>query len=113
MEVYDPGPGADQKPNMAATPAFYRGRNVMFEIEPAYLESFLPKRGQTLPIRLEIPLAQLPTGKYTCQIKLIMVDQTGRRFGFQRADMQIWPSQTAPATQAPADAPPAPRPSGS
>ena len=95
MEVYDPGIGADQKPSIAATLSFYRGKNKMFESEPVYLDSFLPRRGQTMPIRFEAPLAQLPTGKYTCQIDLI--DQNGHKFAFERADIQIWPAQTAPS----------------
>ena len=98
MEVYDPGLGADQKPSIAATLSFYRGKNKMFESEPVYLDSFLPRRGETLPIRFEAPLAQLPTGKYTCQIDLI--DQNGHKFAFERADIQIWPGQAAPSAVA-------------
>ena len=96
MEVYDPGLSADQKPSIAATLSFYRGKNKMFESEPVYLDSFLPQpQDETLPIRFEAPLAQLPTGKYTCQIDLI--DQNGHKFAFERADIQIWPAQAAPA----------------
>jgi len=91
MEVYDPGLGPDQKPSVAATLSFYRGKTMMFESQPVRLDSFLPKRGETLPLQFQVPLAQLPTGRYTCQIDLI--DENGHRFGFRRADIQITPTQ--------------------
>ena len=103
MEVYDPVLGADQKPSVAATLAFYRGKNMMFESHPVHLDSFLPKRGATLPIQFQVPLAQLRTGEYTCQINLI--DENGHKFGFERADIQIWPPQTAPSATVPPAAP--------
>jgi hypothetical protein len=100
MEVYDPALGADQKPSVAATLAFYRGKNKMFESQPVHLDSFIPKRGQTLPVKFQVPLAQLPTGVYTCQINLI--DEYGHKFGFQRAEIRLLPPQNAPAAPAPA-----------
>ena len=100
MEVYDPTLGADHKPNVAATLAFYRGKNKMFESEPVYLDTFLPKRGQTLPVKFQVPLAKLPTGVYMCQINLI--DENGHKFGFERAEIKVLPSQNAaPAAPAP------------
>ncbi len=99
MEVYDPTLGADQKPSVAATLAFYRGKNKMFESEPVYLNTFLPKRGQTLPVKFQVPLSKLPTGVYMCQINLL--DENGHKFGFERAEIKVLPSQNA------APAPPA------
>ena len=110
MEVYDPGVGADQKPSVAATLSFFRGKNKMFESQPVRLDSFLPKRGATLPVQFQVPLSQLPTGKYTCQINLI--DENGRAFGFERADIQILPAATPSANGSPAVPGPANRPSG-
>jgi VWFA-related protein len=89
MEVYDPGLDASQKPSVAATLSFYRGKTKSFESEPVRLDSFIPRRGQTLPVRFQAPLAQLATGRYTCQINLI--DETGRKFAFQRTDMVVLP----------------------
>ncbi len=100
MEVYDPTLGADQKPSVAATLAFYRGKNKMFESEPVYLNSFLPQRGQTLPVKFQVPLAKLPTGVYMCQVNL--VDENGHKFGFERAEIKVLPAQNAPAQAAPA-----------
>ena len=101
MEVYDPTLGADQKPSVAATLTFYRGKNKMFESEPVRLDTFLPQRGQTLPVQFQVPLAKLPTGVYTCQINLI--DENGHKFGFQRAEIKVLPAQNAVAA-APAKA---------
>jgi hypothetical protein len=99
MEVYDPGLDASQKPSVAATLTFYRGRTKSFESQPVRLDSFLPKRGQTLPIRFRAPLAKLAAGRYTCQINLI--DENGHKFSFQRSEIVVLPAQTA-AAQKPA-----------
>lgn len=100
MEVYDPTLGADQKPSVAATLSFYRGKNKMFESEPVYLESFIPKRGQTLPVKFQVPLSKLPTGVYMCQISLI--DENGHKFGFERAEIRVLPPQSTAIAAAPA-----------
>jgi hypothetical protein len=98
MEVYDPGLDAAQKPSVAATLTFYRGKTKSFESEPVRLDSFLPKRGQTLPIRFQAPLAKLAAGRYTCQINLI--DEAGHKFSFQRAEIVVLPPQTGTAAAA-------------
>lgn len=101
MEVYDPTVGADKKPSVAATLSFYRGKNKMFESEPVYLDSFIPQRGQTLPVRFQVPLSKLPTGVYTCQVNLI--DEDGHKFSFDRAEIRVLPAlgvAAAPAAKA-------------
>jgi VWFA-related protein len=102
MEVYDPGLDANQKPSVAATLSFFRGKTKTFESEPVHLETFLPKRGQTLPVQFQAPLAQLAAGRYTCQINLI--DENGRKFAFQRTEIMILPTPkpAAPAVPKPA-----------
>lgn len=90
LEVYDPGLSANQKPSVAATLSFYRGKTLSFESQPVRLDDFIPKRGQTLPVRFQTPLAQLAPGRYTCQINLI--DENGRRFAFRRADIVVLPA---------------------
>ena len=98
MEVYDPVLGADQKPSVAAILTFFRGKNKMSESQPVRLDTFIPQRGQTLPVQFQVPLAQLPTGVYTCQINLI--DENGHKFGFQRADIKVLPAAGAAAPAA-------------
>ncbi|MCU1328080.1 MAG: hypothetical protein JWN34_3450 [Bryobacterales bacterium] len=99
MEVYDPGVDENQKPSVAATLSFYRGRTKSFESEPVRLDTFIAKRGQTLPVRFQAPLSQLAAGRYTCQINLI--DETGKKFSFQRTDIVILPVQKPVAAEVP------------
>jgi VWFA-related protein len=99
MEVYDPVLGTDQKPSVAAILTFFRGKNKMSQSQPVRLDSFIPQRGQTLPVRFQVPLSSLPTGVYTCQINLI--DENGHKFGFQRAEIKILPASGGAAAAAP------------
>ncbi|HVW07722.1 MAG TPA: VWA domain-containing protein [Bryobacteraceae bacterium] len=99
MEVYDPTLGTDQKPSVAAILTFFRGKNIMSQSQPVRLDTFIPQRGQTLPVRFQVPLSSLPTGAYTCQINLI--DENGHKFGFQRADIKILPASGGAAAAAP------------
>jgi hypothetical protein len=103
LEVYDPGLGTDQKPSVAATLTFYRGKTRSFESEPIRLDSYLPKRGQTLPVQFMAPLARLASGRYTCQINLI--DEAGRKFAFERTDIIVLPNPKPAATETPAAKP--------
>jgi VWFA-related protein len=96
MEVYDPGLDSAQKPSVSATLSFYRGKTKSFESQPVRLNSFLAKRGQTLPVEFQTPLSQLASGRYTCQINLI--DETGRRFAFQRSEIVVLPAEKPQAT---------------
>jgi hypothetical protein len=93
LEVYDPGVDSaqDNKPSVAATLSFYRGKTKTFESQPVRLDAFAQKRAQTLPIKLQAALAQLATGRYTCQVNI--VDETGRKFGFARTEIVVLPAQ--------------------
>jgi VWFA-related protein len=98
LEVYDPGLNDSRKPSVAATLSFYRGKTRSFESQPVRLDDFIPKRGQTLPVRIQAPLGQLAAGRYTCQVNLI--DENGRHFAFKRTDIVVLPSiKSAPAPQ--------------
>jgi hypothetical protein len=101
LEVYDPGLNSDKKPSVAATLAFYRGKTLSFESQPVRLDDFMSKRGETLPVRFQAPLAQLATGRYTCQVNL--VDENGRRFAFRRTDIVVLPSPKPGASPAAAE----------
>jgi hypothetical protein len=63
------------------------------------MDTFIPLRGQTLPVQFQVPLTKLPTGVYTCQINLI--DENGHKFGFQRAEIKVLPALNAAAAPAP------------
>jgi len=95
LEVYDPGvntgkEGTD-KPSVAATLSFYRGKTKTFESQPVRLDAFALKRAQTLPIKLQAGLSQLATGRYTAQVNI--VDETGRKFAFARTEIVVLPKQ--------------------
>ena len=93
LEVYDPGvdTAQDNKPSVAATLSFYRGKTKTFESQPVRLDAFALKRAQTLPIKFQAALAQLATGRYTCQVNI--VDETGRKFAFARTEIVVLPAQ--------------------
>jgi VWFA-related protein len=92
VEVYDPGVVTGQdKPSVAATLSFYRGKTKTFESQPVRLDAFALKRAQTLPIKLQAALSQLATGRYTCQVSI--VDETGRKFAFARTEIVVLPNQ--------------------
>ncbi|HXE62199.1 MAG TPA: VWA domain-containing protein [Bryobacteraceae bacterium] len=92
LEVYDPGVDATQeKPSVAATISFYRGKTKSFESQPVRLDTFALKRAQTLPIKLQASLAQLAAGRYTCQVNI--VDEAGRKFAFARTEIVVLPNQ--------------------
>ncbi len=97
LEIYDPSVDTSsvdrrgqQKPSVSATLSFYRGKTKTFESQPVRLDQFAQKRAQTLPLRFQTPLAQLAAGRYTCQINII--DETGRKFNFQRTDIVVLPA---------------------
>ena len=92
LEVYDPGvSGDDNKPSVAATISFYRGKTKTFESQPVRLDAFALKRAQTLPVKLQAALAGVAAGRYTCQVNI--VDETGRKFAFARTDIVVLPNQ--------------------
>ena len=95
LEVYDPGvntaTAGNEKPSVAATLSFYRGKTKTFESQPVRLDAFALKRAQTLPIKLQAGLSQLATGRYTAQVNI--VDETGRKFAFARTEIVVLPNQ--------------------
>jgi VWFA-related protein len=92
LEVYDPGVDTEQnKPSVAATLSFYRGKTKSFESQPVRLDAFALKRAQTLPVKLQAALSQLAAGRYTCQVNI--VDETGRKFAFARTEIVVLPNQ--------------------
>lgn len=87
-EVYDPALNVDTgRPAVAATLSLYQNRRKVFESRPVHIEQLLAARSKTVPITLEIPLRDLPPGTYTGQLSV--VDQVGRRFGYERARIVI------------------------
>ena len=56
---------------VAAYVTFYRGKNKAFESVPVTVTEGLDPKSKALPIRFSLALAQLPPGKYTCQVTVV------------------------------------------
>jgi hypothetical protein len=90
FEVYDPSVDETEKtPSVAATLSFFQGSAKAFESEPVKLTRLSPSRHQALPVQFQVPLAQLPPGRYICQVNV--VDESGRKFAFPRAPLVLLP----------------------
>ena len=88
FEVYDPA--LDEHtghPLVLANLAFYRGRRKVLESSPARAERLLTGRPATVPVEIEARLAELPPGRYVCQLNVI--DQLGGKFAFARAPLVV------------------------
>ncbi len=90
LEAYDATLQAPQsKPALVAALTFYRGKVKAFESAPVRLSELAPKRGNTARIQFQVPLKELPPGRYTCQVSV--VDEAGKKFGFSRALLAVLP----------------------
>lgn len=99
VEVYDPAlDGTDKKPSVSATLSLFRGRTKSFESAPVRINEYLTKRGATLPLKFQAPLAGVAPGKYTCQINII--DENGRKFAFPRTEIVVLPTAKTPVPAA-------------
>ncbi len=88
FEVYDPAADpATQAVNVAATLSIFRERVKVLEPGPLRLTQFSPSRPGALTFEFQVPLAQLPPGRYTCQVSVI--DEVARQFAFVRAPLVV------------------------
>jgi VWFA-related protein len=74
---------------MVAYVTFYRGQVKAFETPPMPVSEALKNRLKTIPMKLSIPLAKLPTGKYDCQVTVL--DPKGQRAAFWQAPIMLVP----------------------
>ncbi len=89
-EVYDPASEQGGKTtNLAATLSFFRGKVKAFESQPIVVNQELPARRNTAAVQMQIPLASLAPGRYTCQLNVI--DEQGQKFAFRRTPMVLLP----------------------
>jgi VWFA-related protein len=90
LEAYDAGGDPESKAHaVAANVSFYLGDKKAFESPAVAISDGLKTRKSAIPIQLQVPLAKLVPGQYTCQINV--VDQIGRKFTFARAPLVILP----------------------
>ena len=85
FEVYDPG--VEASPSVSAVLTVYRGKSKAFESAPMRVTK--PKSGKQGPLAFEfqMPLANIPPGRYTCQVSVI--DEQARKFGFARSPLVV------------------------
>ena len=87
FEVYDAA--AEPAPAVAATVSFFRDRLKVFESAPIRVSRIPATRPRAVPVQLQLPLASLGPGPYTCQVNII--DEAGGKFSFPRARLVILP----------------------
>ena len=93
LELYDPvhpqTANGDPLPmvSVAASLAFYRNGEKVSETPASHLSRDEAQRDAVVPVRFEVPLKDLPAGRYVCQVNLI--DEAGRKFAFPRGEFAI------------------------
>ncbi len=93
LELYDPvhpqTANGDPLPmvSVAASLAFYRNGEKVSETPAVHLSRDAAQRDAVVPVRFEVPLKDLPAGRYVCQVNLI--DEAGRKFAFPRGEFAI------------------------
>ncbi len=93
LEVYEPAQSKSQTPpDVLASVSVFRGRIKAFESKPLELS---PEKGTKglYPVEIELPLASLKPGDYTCQVNV--VDRTGQKFAFRRSPLILLPKKAA------------------
>ncbi len=85
FEVYDPGQVAS--PSVSAELMMFRGRTKAFESAPERVTKPKSGRPNTLAFEFQLPLSNIPPGRYTCQVSVI--DELARKFGFARSALVI------------------------
>ncbi|MGB6941855.1 MAG: VWA domain-containing protein, partial [Bryobacteraceae bacterium] len=85
FEVYDPGTVAS--PSVSAELTMFRGKSKAFESAPVRVTKPKSGRQNTLAFEFQMPLSNIPPGRYTCQVSVI--DEQARKFGYARAPLVV------------------------
>ena len=85
FEVYDPG--AEASPSVTAELMVFRGKSKAFESAPVRVTKPKSGRQNTLAFEFQMPLANIPPGRYTCQVSVI--DEQARKFGYARSPLVV------------------------
>lgn len=85
FEVYDPGTIAS--PSVSAELMMFRGKSKEFESAPVRVTKPRSGRPNTLAFEFQMPLSNIPPGRYTCQVSVI--DEQARKFGYARAPLVV------------------------
>jgi VWFA-related protein len=88
LQAYERNAAAATLP-LVAFVSFYQGDVKVFETEPVPIVDGLNPRSKAVPIRLSIPLARLPPGRYDCQITVL--EPMGQKVAFWQAALAVVP----------------------
>ncbi len=90
FDVYDaaPDPAAPANRRVAVTMSLFNQKGLKtFESAPVTATAQVTTRPNATPVQLQVPLKTVPPGNYVCQLNV--VDEAGRKFAFQRANLVI------------------------
>ena len=74
---------------LVAFVTFYQDDVKVFETAPIAVTDGLEARSKAVPLRFSVPLAQLPPGRYDCQVTVL--NPTAQKAAFWRAPIVIIP----------------------
>jgi hypothetical protein len=90
FDVYDaaPDPAAPANRRVAVTMSLFNQKGLKaFESAAVTATGQVSTRPNATPVQLQVPLKTVPPGNYVCQLNV--VDEAGRKFAFQRANLVI------------------------
>ena len=79
--------GATETAPLVAYVSFFQGDVKVFETQPLPVVDGLNVRSKAVPIRLTVPLAKLPPGRYDCQV--VVIEPAGQKVAFWQAPIAI------------------------
>jgi hypothetical protein len=85
LQAYEQGVAAAQP--LVAFVSFYRGRAKVFETQPIQVRTGAANRLRTMPVVFSIPLAELASGSYDCQVTIL--NPEGQKSAFWRAPIVL------------------------
>jgi VWFA-related protein len=85
LQAYEPT--AEKFAPLVAYVTFYRGRNKAFETPPLPVTDSVNNRLRTVPLKFDLSLSQLASGKYDCQVTVL--DPTNQKVAQWQAPVMI------------------------
>ena len=87
LQAYERGATTTQP--LVAFVTFYRDGAKALETAPRPVTEGLDARSKAVPLRFSVPLGELATGRYECQVTVL--DTTGQKAAFWRAPVVLVP----------------------
>jgi VWFA-related protein len=81
--------GAETTQPLVAYVSFFNGSEKVLETTPLAVTEGIDPRSKAVPIRISVPLDQLPPGRYDCQVSVL--EPTGRKVAFWQAPIAVVP----------------------